>query len=82
MILGQEGQMDVECLTGTLRFCEIFRKGKQKMDVSLCPPLVAWQAGRKQLIERLQLARILNIQALRDSRDLQLNIDLLDSEGK
>lgn len=53
------------------------------MDVSLCPPLVAWQAGRKQVIERLQLERILKHPlALRDSADLQLNIDVLDSEGK
>lgn len=54
--------MDIECLTGTLGFCEIFRKASRRWMSPYAPPppLVSQQAGQKGVIERLQLARILN----------------------
>lgn len=44
VMLGQKGQMDVECLTGTLRFCEIFRKASRRW---MSPYAPLWWRGRQ-----------------------------------
>lgn len=74
--------MDVECLTGTLRFCEIFRKASRRW---MSPHAPLWWRGRRDEKKDREVTTGENFKhplALGNPRDLQLNIDLLDSEGK
>lgn len=44
VIWGQEGQMDVECLTGSQRFCKIFRKASRRW---MSPYAPLWWGARQ-----------------------------------
>lgn len=71
--------MDVVCLTGTLRFCE-----RPVGDRCLLMPPSGDVVGRKKASDR-EVTTGKNFKhppARRDAQDLQLNIDLLDSEEK
>lgn len=71
--------MDEVCLTGSLRFRE-----RPERDGCLLMPPSGDVVGRKKASDR-EVTTSKNFkhpEARRDARDLQLNIDLLDSEEK